>query len=372
MSGVFQRGAYYAVEVIPDEVAVISLNTMPVESIPIVVSGCAYTEPNDPGNLQIDWLEVQLQMYHDRGMQVWISGHVPPSRGNYFPECYVRYVELALRFQDTILGHLYGHMNVDHFFFLEAVDLEIFPDKNDGEVDMTSDKGLFNSLLQDYRALPKSPEMTDYAVVNVAPSVVPNPYTPAFRIFSYNVTGAGGRLAETTAHMTARRKPRKPKRRPGHHRGDQGNKTVQCESEEYQNTWRCHFDQPWNSDPSAPSRMNQRWTPLGYAQYFMPSLELANKTHGPLVELEYVTYAVEKLHPQGEGREFVYPVPVKLLPEELRDPGVAKSRYAPYGMEDLTIRSWIRLAGRLADDKRQKLRKRFRKYMYLKRKEIRE
>lgn len=59
-------------------------------------------------------------------------GHVPPSPGTYFPECvsipdlfndedtddgliddldttqYVRYVELSLRFQDIILGHLYG------------------------------------------------------------------------------------------------------------------------------------------------------------------------------------------------------------------------------------------------------------------------
>lgn len=52
------------------------------------------------------------------------AGHVPPSPGMYFPECvssssigvensahrgqYVRYAELSLRFQDTILGHLYG------------------------------------------------------------------------------------------------------------------------------------------------------------------------------------------------------------------------------------------------------------------------
>ncbi|PPQ94043.1 hypothetical protein CVT25_009891 [Psilocybe cyanescens] len=361
---VFQRGAYYAVEVIPDAVAVISLNTMYFYDSNKVVSGCTYTEPDDPGNLQIDWLEVQLQMYRDRGMQVWISGHVPPSPGNYFPECYVRYVELALRFQDTILGHLYGHMNVDHFFFLEAVDLEIFPDKNYGEVDTSSDKGLYESLLSEYGTLPKSPKMTDYAVVNVAPSVVPNPYLPAFRIYSYNVTDTGGRLSETAA-----KKPKKPsKRRPGHHRGDQGNKTVQCESEEYQNTWRCHLDQPWNSDPNAPSRMNQRWTPLGYAQYYIPELEKANKTHPPQFELEYLTYPPDGLHPKKEKnaeRDFLYPVPVKLLPEPLRDPGVVKSKYAPYGMQDLTIPSWIRLARQLAEGKRQKLRKRFRKYMFL-------
>ena len=94
---VFQRGGYFSVEVIPDSVAVISLNTMyfydsntgtllllrsrgvssaPPESLTYchgdrtAVGGCARTEPQDPGNLELDWLEVQLQMFRDRGMQV--------------------------------------------------------------------------------------------------------------------------------------------------------------------------------------------------------------------------------------------------------------------------------------------------------------
>jgi hypothetical protein len=35
-----------------------------------VVSGCPFKDPNDPGNLQFDWLEVQLKEYRNRGMQV--------------------------------------------------------------------------------------------------------------------------------------------------------------------------------------------------------------------------------------------------------------------------------------------------------------
>jgi len=35
-----------------------------------VVAGCPFKELNDPGNLQIDWLEVQLEEYRNRGMQV--------------------------------------------------------------------------------------------------------------------------------------------------------------------------------------------------------------------------------------------------------------------------------------------------------------
>ncbi|KAF4619842.1 hypothetical protein D9613_005070 [Agrocybe pediades] len=362
---VFQRGAYYAVDVIPDQLGVISLNTMYFYDSNKVVGGCAFKEPNDPGNLEIDWLEVQLEMFRERGMQVWISGHVPPSPGNYFPECYVRYVDLALRYQDIILGHLFGHMNVDHFFFLEAVDLEIFPDKkavirNDDEMEISGEGGLFDTLIEEFGALPKSPKLADYAVVNVAPSVVPNPFLPAFRVFSYNISD--------TAHETIlrnRRKPKKPsKRKHGHNRDGQRNRTEHCRSEEYQDTWRCHLDQPLDSDPDSPSRRNQLFTPLGYAQYYAPGLAQANKTHGPQFELEYLTYRVEALHPDGGAEKgFQYPVPLRHLPEELREAGVGKSKYLPYKMRDLTIGSWIRLAREIADDKRRKLRKRFRKYM---------
>lgn len=34
------------------------------------MGGCEYTERDDPGNLQFDWLEVQLDRYRDRGLQV--------------------------------------------------------------------------------------------------------------------------------------------------------------------------------------------------------------------------------------------------------------------------------------------------------------
>jgi len=111
---VFQRGGYYSVDVIPDSVAAISLNTMYFYDSNKAVGGCEPTDPEDPGNLQLDWLEVQLSMFRSRGMQVWISGHVPPSARNYFPECHVRYTELSLGFQDTILGHLFGVSDPSH------------------------------------------------------------------------------------------------------------------------------------------------------------------------------------------------------------------------------------------------------------------
>lgn len=91
-------------------------------------------------------------------------------------------------------------------------------------------------------------------------------------------------------------------------------------------------------------------------------------------ELEYMTYSLSALHPgrappsgdvDGEI-EFRYPVPVGELPRSLRAGNVSKSRYAPYGMADLTIPSWTALAGRLGKrNKGEKLRRRFRWYMYM-------
>jgi hypothetical protein len=30
----------------------------------------------------MDWLDVQLNSFRQRGMQVWLTGHVPPHAGN--------------------------------------------------------------------------------------------------------------------------------------------------------------------------------------------------------------------------------------------------------------------------------------------------
>lgn len=112
------------------------------------VGGCEFGDRDDPGNLQLDWLEVQLETYRERGMQVrvfilvtscfvfynrlCVLGLAYRSRTSIFwkllprvCECvyayeryfvsadlfslkHVRYAELSLRFQDTILGHIYG------------------------------------------------------------------------------------------------------------------------------------------------------------------------------------------------------------------------------------------------------------------------
>jgi endopolyphosphatase len=122
---------------------------------------------------------------------------------------------------------------------------------------------LFDILLKDFAALPATPKIDNYAVINVSPPVVPNPYLPTFRIFSYNITGAE-QVPNAQNSKKKKKKKKKKKRRHGHHRGDHRDKKSYCK--EHQDTWKCRLDQPWHSDPGSPSRTNTLWSPLGYAQ----------------------------------------------------------------------------------------------------------
>ncbi|TBU49566.1 Metallo-dependent phosphatase-like protein [Dichomitus squalens] len=373
---VFQRGGYFSVEVIPSSVAVISLNTMYFYDSNAAVGGCEHSEPQDPGNLHFDWLDVQLETFRSRKMQVWLTGHVPPSPRNYFPECYVRYVELSLRYQDTILGHLYGHMNMDHFFLLDANQLS-----RPRNMSSTSDNGistlkqkkkeLYKTLMQEFSDLPKYENLDhdNYGVVNVAPPVVPT-YLPSFRIFTYNTTGEPYEPGHLGEDEQPGRTPRSMKDVAG----------PLCADEAYENTWRCKLTQPWHSSPRSPSRRNTLWTPLGYAQYYLPDLEGADEEHRPKFKLEYLTLPASTLHPPPDdapesenetamatsaGRKFDWPIPKRHLPRSLRNSTTTKSKkFAPYTLDDLTIPSWTGLAKRLGRNK-GKLRQRFKEFMYM-------
>lgn len=58
--------------------------------------------------------------YRKRGVKAYLTGHVPPGKKFYYPGCYRRYALWSHAFRDVILGHLYGHNNMDHFFTLDA------------------------------------------------------------------------------------------------------------------------------------------------------------------------------------------------------------------------------------------------------------
>ncbi|KAH7887732.1 Metallo-dependent phosphatase-like protein [Phlebopus sp. FC_14] len=342
------KGGYYSVEVIPNALAVISMNTMYYYDSNKAVKGCPTDDLSDPGNIQFDWLEQQLNTFRSRQMQA----RMPVMINHYFHECYYRYTELSLRFQDTILGHLFG------FYFLDADDLFVGL-THEGLVSGS----LFDTLITDFGALPEEDINYDhYAVVNVNPSVVPNPYLPSFRVFAYNVSGIEDTdVGDVGAHAYHRAVQTVRQKRWPHGHGDSGACVGMCECA--QQSWRCKVKQPWHSDDEAPSRRNSLWTPLGYAQYYMRKLGKYNEKKRPAFELEYLTFSLTRLHGHESAGGTL--IPLKHLPKELHDRSVKKSKFAPYGLEDLTIRSWVGLGCRLGQEEEKKLRKRFRKYMYM-------
>ncbi|KAI5451729.1 Endopolyphosphatase, variant 2 [Naganishia albida] len=425
---VFQRGAYFSSEVIPDKLAVISLNTIYWYDSNKAVDGCK-DGSDEPGALEFDWLEVQLDSFRERGMQVWLTGHVPPHMGLYFDNCYLRYGELALRFQDTIVGHLYGHQNVDHFFFIDVDELEhtqgfapqaekvsLFSQRM-STFGRNGDTALQQDLFKDFDDMPKVSKMKleDYTVVNVSPSVIPT-YLPGVRVYSYNVTGLkldDGFFAEQMqGHVEQEGFQRSgmetEKRRTGHrHRKNKKKKKKKddCSKPEHEDQPHCKFRQKERHfSPESPSRSNTLFTPLGYAQFYLPDIDEQTKS-APEWFIEYTTYTQDGLLRGGQngtdgdvqGRQ---PVPWHLLPgyrefiehraestedaandtglrgeaqgEQKGDKGgedpytrfkAGLKKITPYHLEDLTIPSYAHFAKKLTRDKQ--LWKRFSSAMYL-------
>ncbi|KAF8514311.1 hypothetical protein JB92DRAFT_2920005 [Gautieria morchelliformis] len=74
-------------------------------------------------------------------------------------------------------------MNVDFFFFLDAEDLLLHPDE--ASVQKKKRYKLHKTLREDFKDIPKKSkiDLDEWAVVNVSPSVVANPYLPSLRVF---------------------------------------------------------------------------------------------------------------------------------------------------------------------------------------------
>ena len=190
---VFLRGGYFAKDLIPGRLGVVSLNTLYFYDSNKAVDGCPRRSRSedsanaDPGTLQLEWLVEQLMDFRRRNMQVHIIGHVPPTAGNYFARCFDVYTELVLRFQDTVIGQHFGHMNLDAFFVQES-SLAGSNKRPSNKVPIFF-KQIEVDLRYDYESLPGNArtDMQYYGVFYEAPSLVPT-YLPALRIWTYNTT----------------------------------------------------------------------------------------------------------------------------------------------------------------------------------------
>lgn len=216
----FDRYGSFMKEVIPGKLAVISINTLYMFKANPLADSCV--KPTEPGYQLLIWFGNVLEELRQRGMKVWLSGHVPPLEKNFEKSCFHKFTLWTHEYRDIIVGGLYGHMNMDHFVPLDGTESRDFFDtvytegydsiNTDQEMDLpfltqgSKPKGKETYMEQTreniYKKVAKKllPKRMDkslktakdlqykYSVVNVAGSVIPT-FNPSMRVWEYNITG---------------------------------------------------------------------------------------------------------------------------------------------------------------------------------------
>lgn len=242
----FARGGWFFTEVIPNKLAVFSLNTLYFFDSNSAVDGCDLK--SEPGYEHFEWLRIQLQFLRVRGMKAILTGHVPPARTankqSWDESCHQKFTLWLHQYRDVIVTSIFGHMNIDHFMFQDVTQLKykFKIDGIDGELSRTNGLTIQSQnhtfgiekkaqYLEDLRTafgdLPSPPAGYSYSGENntayevekkkkkkhkkpdplekflkeiggpwgerysmciVGPSVVPN-YYPTVRLIHYNISG---------------------------------------------------------------------------------------------------------------------------------------------------------------------------------------
>ncbi|KAF9924284.1 Endopolyphosphatase [Linnemannia zychae] len=311
MAKTFARGGYYAVEAVEDKITVFSLNTLYFYIHNVAVDGCKSEE--EPGTEQMDWLEAELDKVRQRRMVAYLTGHIPPEKKSYSPTCHSRYTQIALAYQDVIVGHMFGHANIDHFFLLshkdkkdgddeslmDIVKKEVRDKKQNTEYGSSNVLGLasyLEDLWKQYEDIPQRAQLKDYAVAMVSPSVIPT-YNPTLRVFSYqldsNIDGANNPTSIDDIHY--------------YNKNNEQNHEIEeyfgdyLDSRETASQWtdfstsrrRHRYRRP------QPAPTNTFGFPQGFTQYWC-NLTAANQNTSslPMYEIEYQTredYGLENL-----------------------------------------------------------------------------
>ncbi|KAL5356897.1 Metallo-dependent phosphatase-like protein [Aspergillus floccosus] len=360
----FVEGGWYTVEVIPNRLAVISLNTMYFYESNSAVDGCE--DKSEPGFEHMEWLRVQLELLRSRHMNAILIGHVPPARSgskrNWDETCWQKYALWVNRYRDVIVGSLYGHMNIDHFILQDSHKVKIVDDEESSassdseEISVQSRTDYLSSLRDDWSKMPSPPEDasiaeesmtypdgdTDpqirgkkqrrflkkiggpwaerYSVSLVSPSMVPN-YFPTMRVIEYNITGLENAAlwADTVSDdATVASLPS----------DEDESASIEKEMKGGKKKKKPDFkipDPPSSSAPPGPAYSNQPLTWLSYTQYFANltriNEEMSKDASDETRHDEILTYEVEYDTKNDEI----------------------------YRMKDLTVSSYFELATRIAD-----------------------
>jgi endopolyphosphatase len=396
----FVEGGWFTSEVIPNKLTAISLNTMYFYDKNSAVDGCK--AKSQPGYEHMEWLRVQLQLLRERRMKAILIGHVPPARTDskrsWDESCWQKYALWVHQYRDVIVGSVYGHMNIDHFILqdhhnVDIVDADLHetsleaPKDATGDISIQSPSRYLSDLRYDWSELPSPPrdfsmdnttlddwfgegaafEDDDdiqlekskkkkrrrflkkiggpwaerYSVSLVSPSVVPT-YFPTLRIVEYNITGLENikawaetsAAADTLPSLTEKAKERRSGfesiEDPDMDELKNGKKHRKKKKKKKKPSFKVP-EPPSPTAPPGPAYSNQPLTWLGYTQYFANLTKINNEYS------ERYGLSADGLVNETRGKDlFTFEVEYDTTKDDI------------YKLEDLTVRSFFKLASRIA------------------------
>ncbi|KAI1172825.1 Metallo-dependent phosphatase-like protein [Nemania sp. FL0916] len=393
----FEFGGWFYVEVIPNQLAVFSLNTMYFFDRNAGIDDCV--QPSEPGYKHFEWLLVQLQNLRNRGMKAILMGHVPPARTAgkqlWDETCWQKYTLWLQQYRDVIVGSLYGHMNIDHFLLQDTreIDMDLISGAGMGkaslreamedDLSIQSSAGYLRELRDDWAKLP-DPIALDKDVDDakkrrgkdrkgkdrlggkwaerfqlslISPSVVPN-YFPSLRVFEYNITGIENNPSWMDAARAAELNEAIDQDEIAEVRELKARDDTSLEIEQKKKK-KGHKSAPGDPNrgipsppakgaPPGPAYSPQTLTLLGYTQYFANLTYINNDVADEPQDGDVSSWGwnpgkhsdkTPKHKPQP--REFQFEVEYSTFDDKI------------YGLQDLTVKSFVRLAHRIGQASRK-------------------
>ncbi|USW48180.1 Putative metallo-dependent phosphatase [Septoria linicola] len=376
----FEQGGWFYVEVIPQKLAVFSLNTLYFFGSNAAADGCALH--GEPGYQQMEWLRVQLQFMRDRGMKAMLIGHVPPVRQeaktSWDETCWQKYTLWTRQYRDVIVSSHYGHFNYDHFMFQHFKDLDkdtkkgrmqyLQATQEDEDFSAQVKSDYFIQLRDEWSELPSPPKVKSESWIDavfarkedklkkkqkkylkkmggkyaekfstsfVSASVVPNLF-PTMRVYEYNTTGLESHNMDFSAV-------------PGPAPFDFDDSPVEIEKKK-KSPKKYKFrvpEAPSKSSPPGPAYSPQTFSLLKYTQYFANLTYINNDFTKGIDDSTFDTAGWNEGKPKGKKphEKNHEPRPNKFKYEVLYDTKEDKV----YHLDDLTMPSLIDLARRIGD-----------------------
>ena len=383
----FQRGGWFFVEVIPNKLAVFSMNTLYFFTSNSAVDGCA--RKNQPGYEQLEWLRIQLDILRQRGMKAILTGHVPPARverkTSWDETCWQKYTLWQQQYRDIIVASLFGHMNIDHFMLQDFKDIKKKVKQghflsssraNESHADftvqgmsdylndlrssfaqvprishsITGEQGQSQNFIQKLLSMVKGGKRTSpiseiggiygerYSLSLVHTSIVPN-YLPSFRVYKYNTTGldtvamgSDGLPHDNLDISLSSRAKKKHKSKP------------ESNSRSRKKTKFTVPEPPSKSSPPGPAYSPQSLTLLGYTQYYANltyiNHDFRDKAENDAADLSWKEGKHRGKKPPSQGPQpnpFAFEVEYSTFNDKI------------YKLQDLTLRSYLKLAQRITE-----------------------